>query len=532
MPLVLLSQTKNANHFWELSEKHNQNGNRDSAIIVLQDAIAVFNNASEIPELASSYNNLGVRYQTYGKWDEAALTYTKGLLLLNEYEEYDSLKADLNLNLGLLYIKTQDQKTAYIYFDKAEQLALTCNNNRVLFIFYKVKGRFKEGIRFAKQIQNNQYLANYYYISRGNSPEVTKLYLDSAKMVMPKLPNALLQNFQYHATLVGFFLKEGEIDSALYHCKKSEEVAPLLNDDEVNHHYTYNYSQVYLAKKDFEKAYKFMSIADSLKKQYLHPHNRIALQELEKQKKLFETEKKIITLRQEKKIRNIIIITFFLLFVVVIYFIRKTAKLNRKLTESNKAKERLFSIISHDLRGVIASIKMLSQSKKIENLQKIEQGSTNLLLEFDTLFSWSAEHLDKIELHPKILDLNEMIEETIQLLKTQITEKKIKISKDFSDDWIAFADENTIRIVIRNILHNAIKYSPENSEIVIAIFNSENKTQIDIIDKGCGFGCNHQSKGLGLGLDLCKEFTTLNKGILLIDSSEKGSIVSVVLPNS
>ena len=120
--------------------------------------------------------------------------------------------------------------------------------------------------------------------------------------------------------------------------------------------------------------------------------------------------------------------------------------------------------------------------------------------------------------------------ETIFLLKTQITDKKISLIKEYTEDYIAFADENTIRIIIRNIIHNAIKYSPENSEIRISILENESSTKIEIIDGGCGFKFNHPSKGLGLGLDLCKEFTTLNEGEIIIDSSEKGSKVSIVLP--
>ena len=516
---------------WEKSEVYNLNGDRELSINILLESIDNIQNneIKNIFNLSSLYNYLGVRHQTYGNWDESAFAYIKALEYLQFSNEYDLLKSHIYLNLGLLYVKINDYSVDY-YLRIAEDLALKTNNNKVLFVLYKVTNRMFEGVMFAKKIKNNQYLSNYYYLLGNSKDSLSKFYFDSARIVLPKLPDAKLQNFQYHAYIVQYFIENNEIDSALYHCKEAEKIAPLLNDDEVYHHYMSCYAETYLKMGNYKKAWMYRNTSDSIESLYKSPKNLAVLDEIDQQRIFFEKENRILKLQSEKRIRNIILLSFIILFIVIYLFVRKQSRLNLQLKQSNKTKDRLFSIISHDLRGVIASINLLSQDERVENFSKIRKGSDALLIEFDNLLNWSAEHLDKIELHPKVLDLNEIIEETIFLLKTQITDKKISLIKEYTEDYIAFADENTIRIVIRNIIHNAIKYSPENSEIRISMEENETRTKIEIKDKGYGFEFKHPSKGLGLGLDLCNQFVNLNKGEIVIDSSEKGSKVNIILP--
>ena len=209
---------------------------------------------------------------------------------------------------------------------------------------------------------------------------------------------------------------------------------------------------------------------------------------------------------------------------------KKIHKINQQLKTSNDTRDRLFSIISHDLRGVISSLNLLAQETSEDNMRRIRTGSDTLLIEFDNLLYWSSQHLDNIRIFPEVIDLNEIIDEVIHLLEGQINDKKQRIIYHYSDDCVAFADHNTVRVVLRNILHNAIKYSPENSEIDINITERKMDTRIDISDMGGGFVDHPSSKGLGLGLDLCYDFVKLNKGKLLIDSNKSGSCISIVLP--
>ncbi len=230
VPFVVFGQTKDyTENVWEKSESYNLLGNREESINVLLkniDSLEV-HEKKNVFNLSSIYNYLGLRYQTYGKWDKSAFAYTSALLLVEKTNKYDSLKSNIYLNLGLLYVKTGDASADY-YLDTAEELAVKTNNNGVLFVLYKVRQRLDEGIRFAKQIRNNQYLANYYYYKAMPNTLESKLYFDSARLVMPKFPQAKLQNFQYHLFIVDYFLRDNRIDSALYHCEKAAEIPTIF----------------------------------------------------------------------------------------------------------------------------------------------------------------------------------------------------------------------------------------------------------------------------------------------------------------
>ena len=198
------------------------------------------------------------------------------------------------------------------------------------------------------------------------------------------------------------------------------------------------------------------------------------------------------------------------------------------LKESNESRDRLFSIISHDLRGAVSSIKDLSKSES--NIDKIRNASNSLLLEFDSLLHWSAKHLDNLEYNPKIIDVNEKIDEILSLSSFQANLKKIKIEICFTEEFVVYADENMFKIILRNIINNAIKYSKPESKIIIMAVEENGIFSLSIKDSGFGFNHKYTNKGLGLGLELCKDFLQINNGELIIESSTSGSVISIDLP--
>ena len=106
---------------------------------------------------------------------------------------------------------------------------------------------------------------------------------------------------------------------------------------------------------------------------------------------------------------------------------------------------------------MVSSIKDLSKSER--NIDKIRNASNSLLLEFDSLLHWSAKHLDNLEYNPKIIDVNEKIDEILSLSSFQSNLKQITIEVCFTKELIVYADENMFKVILRNIINNAIKYS-------------------------------------------------------------------------
>ena len=524
------SQTDFVDSVWNLSEEYNVRGERDSSVDVLLENIKILEKSDEkdIIKLSSIYNKLGLKYQIYGNWGESALAYIRSMELLVDTDEYNKLKSEVYLNLGLLYVKTGSSSSEY-YLEIAEELALEEKNDPVLLILYKATNRLKEGVKLARKTNNNQYLSNYYYLlARANDSVLSSLYFDSCRYVLPKLPEAKLQNFQYHAYIVDYFLKNNQLDSALFHCKKAEEISALINDDEVNCHYLGCYESYYLAKEDYKNVWKYRKMADSVESNYLTSNTKIVLDSIDKRRVFDEKDEKIVIFENRQRVYLVVIISILLILIVIYISSRRINKKNKELQESNESRDRLFSIISHDLRGVVSSIKDLSSSES--NIDKIRNASNSLLLEFDSLLHWSAKHLDNLEYNPKIIDVNEKIDEILSLSSFQSNLKNIEVEICFKEEFVVYADENMFKVILRNIINNAIKYSKPKSKISVMAVENNGIFLLSIQDSGFGFSHKYTNKGLGLGLELCKDFLKINNGELIIESSTSGSVITISFP--
>ena len=110
-------QIINIDEVWESSENYNLIGDRESSINVLLENIEFLNKveSQSVFKLSSVYNYLGLRYQTYGEWDESAFAYIKSIELLKDSDDYDVLKSQVYLNLGLLYLKVANPSANLLF---------------------------------------------------------------------------------------------------------------------------------------------------------------------------------------------------------------------------------------------------------------------------------------------------------------------------------------------------------------------------------------------------------------------------------
>lgn len=238
---------------------------------------------------------------------------------------------------------------------------------------------------------------------------------------------------------------------------------------------------------------------------------------------------------------------------------KKKIEKQRDLLEiSNATITKFFKIIAHDLRNPISTlvnstgiilhdIKNYDKEKTtlfISELNKLSQ-TTYILLE--NLLDWSSNQMGEIPFSPKEIDLNIIIKENLDLISTKIQSKSIHVNIDLPKTLIAYADENMVKAVIRNILSNASKYTSNNGNINIFVNEDNNFVKINIQDTGVGMseadlsklfrtdtihstpGTSNE-KGSGLGLILCKEFIEKNGGTLTVESKiRQGSTFSFTL---
>jgi signal transduction histidine kinase len=232
---------------------------------------------------------------------------------------------------------------------------------------------------------------------------------------------------------------------------------------------------------------------------------------------------------------------------------------NQQLSESNLTKDRFFSIIAHDIRNPFHVIRgfadILINDYRILPFEKIDRflhliytSSSNGINLVDNLLQWSHAQTGHIAFDPANIKLAAVAQETVNLLEGNAHQKNIKIQQFIGEDIIVHADENMLNAIFRNLVSNAIKFTPENGNVTLKSTVSGQQVEVTIADSGLGIAPANQAllfnivtnkstkgtsnePGTGLGLVLCKEFIDLHNGKIWVESVEgKGSKFKFTLP--
>ena len=228
-----------------------------------------------------------------------------------------------------------------------------------------------------------------------------------------------------------------------------------------------------------------------------------------------------------------------------------------QLTELNSLKNKLFSVISHDLKTPMYALRNLFQNVQEYNLppEEIKKLLPDVVNELnyttglmENLLQWAKSQMQANSVRPQQLEVVEVITEVTQLLTIQAQAKNIRLESNVDQPFQVYADRDMANLVLRNLVANAIKFTPENGKITIRAKEVRSFIEISVIDTGVGISKENLDKlfneyytskgtanesGTGLGLMLCKEFLTKNGGNLKVESEEgKGSTFSFTLPRS
>ncbi|MEI8007675.1 MAG: ATP-binding protein [Bacteroidota bacterium] len=231
----------------------------------------------------------------------------------------------------------------------------------------------------------------------------------------------------------------------------------------------------------------------------------------------------------------------------------------QELVELNATKDKFFSIIAHDLRSPISTLISLSEvlrtdmdlldsSQQKEILESLYDLSKNYLKLLDNLLQWARVQSGRMVSEPVRFELASIIHETVGFYHPYALDKEIRILERNISPVIVMADKNMIRVVLRNLISNAIKFTQPSGEIHVVMIVKESFVEVTVQDNGLGMSPETldnmfrldkaQSmigtageKGTGLGLHLCKEFIELNHGVIKVESQKGfGSVFCFTVP--
>ncbi len=234
-------------------------------------------------------------------------------------------------------------------------------------------------------------------------------------------------------------------------------------------------------------------------------------------------------------------------------------KQNQELRATLDNRDKMYSVIAHDLRSPMASIRMVlnlvvaSASPDVVGpelyalLDQANRESEEVHDLLDNLLKWTKSQTGRLTVVKQELDLNDIIPGVVEIFETIAQTKRIKLDYQPTGSSLKVeADNDMLKTVVRNFLSNAIKFSPEDSTIEIIMAEEGEFAKVSIRDHGVGIAAGrigsifHKGEttygtggeeGSGLGLQLCQDFARKNGGDCTVESTEgQGSTFSVLIP--
>jgi len=354
----------------------------------------------------------------------------------------------------------------------------------------------------------------------------SKKYIDLLEK-QTELSKILIFKKALHYYKSDYYENTGKSEKALIHLKKFHSIKDSIANGEVK-------TKVAKLEKKYETKKKELNIVKLIK----------------------EKEEQQLVVQKAKAQQNLYLLAAgFLLLLLGIgaWAFRKLRKQQKELSETNQVKNRLFSIIAHDLRGMMIpfqrSGKILkhhidkgNHQKTIELSQALEQNSESLSNMLDNLLNWSLEQMNGYKMNPEKISISEELSKIIEGYEQQATYKKTKIELKSTEDIAIYMDKGAFHVIFRNLIGNALKYTEEGN-IRIAFKNENDLFTCSVMDTGIGMDPTQLEnlftleekkstvgtkgeKGTGLGLNLVYRFIRMHV------SSEKrlGSRFDIKIP--
>ena len=585
--------------FYELlSNAYENQANSPKVIYYYNLMINEAERKKDLKSMSELYLKTGMKYGRLYLFDKALYYFQ------NSLETYKLLNDSIGIsnsykNLGLLYLATNEPKIAIENLQHSLNISLNINDKKSTA--YALKGfgsvysislnNFKTGLKYQlkalvllEEINDKKGIINT-LSDIAESYRKLKMYKNAIEYYQRSIAKCnnnkdqMITALLFHRIGKTYF-EINDFNNAYKYLKQAEKISDNIGDIAIS---CINYnvlSEWYSKNNDYKKAFeyhKLFTIAnDSIKANQNNDRiNQLKIKYdiagIEKETQILKQKSEIqqFTIQKQTILRNTfiaisILITIIVLFVFYRFLLKKKA--NRILFEKNRqinyqknqleeayaTKDKLFAIITHDLKNPFGTIISLAgfleesyteidENHKIHAIKTLRKSADSAYNLLENLTKWLMSQNKNIPINNSLFDINISIQTIISFYKIETEKKNIKIVSDIVDETYVFADEQMIKTIIRNLLSNAIKFTLENGKIFIKIINLQNEIHVSIKDNGIGIKKEDKEKifkiesnftttgtskekGSGLGLILSKEFAERNNSKIWFESEEgKGS---------
>ena len=540
----------NALYYKAIAEKHL--GNLSEAISTFYEALDF---ADDLQTQSEIHTAIGDVYKQNNDYRNAFKQYDKAIEIFGEKDSlYSGEKWALALaytNSGDGYLITNRQDTALKYFEKAMAIWESISNEMAIGYTHGNIGLALAGLGTYEKAENS----------------------------IEKAVSILIDYQDYYAISIFYtymadiYFEKKQYDRALRYAHESLDMAKEYKLKQQIRDANLKLYELYKKVGNSNEALRFHENYLIYKDSLTDIETVQEMADLRTEFEVGQKQAEVDLLTAEKRTQRIITIAIgafaFILIVLaaIIYkYYRSKAKINRILGEQkaelerlNSTKDKFFSIISHDLRSPVAGfngisqmIKMMVQTKQTDQLlemtEHIDSSVDQLSKLLDNLLNWAMQQQGHVPNVPEKLSLKEMSEDLVKTLSTMAQGKSIELDADVPENLELWCDKNTTMTILRNLVSNALKFTPEGGKVGIRADEDGEMAKIEIYDTGVGmpqdklkklfqlqdkkstYGTSGE-KGLGLGLQLVHEFMEMNNGKIEVTSEEgKGTTFTLWLP--
>ena len=565
---------------------------KEKVEVYVDSALTVFTTLKSLPFENQTRILLAEYLTNYDQYPQALEELNQVITNSNKYVSGETFGM-----MGLLSYYNKNYNESLDYYKKSLHRYQIGNNKyeaavaeaAIAFVYGKIKD-FDNALpyldsaeAYAEKSQNLQLQSSVYY---AKAKVLDDLGQNEASIKVRKKVIGINQELKKEGdaaeqmlSLATSYIKTNQLDSAQYfndigynYFNPINEVGPLSLVHK-------NYYELYKKKKDYKKALENLELKnayrDSIQRNVLEKklnQERVNLKVVEAKESVNEAEKQTAQAEREANLlasRNQLYLalaaSLVLLLLAGSYFFfqlknskQKIESQNTQLQQLNTTKDKFFGIIAHDIRSPIVALDGVGEqmdyylkNNKKEKLQllsgRIDSTAKRLGSLLDNLLNWALLQQGVIPYHPKELNVQETAKNIFQMFQNNADAKNIRLNLQIDNNIKVHADESALNTILRNLISNAIKFTPEGGTVSLSTETKGDKVFINVNDTGTGISAEKLStlfslekkseqgtageRGTGLGLTLVKELAELNKGSVIVNSVlEKGSSFKIGLP--